>query len=226
VAAILSILLRDDLTQLRELAGDPHMEVEAITFGAAPTISKELYQETLHIDAYVNFLDPVPSLCYGTMLDLRELLIDSDDLFEKGLGEKEVLAKLAMVHERLAKSSFLKLQVAGRIWLVRESASSKNKSTDVATRKEKVLETKSRPIWDRLFGTSGRTRPEVDTPPPPTASASFAGLFVTSGTYIIEPCSARDLFVIRSHPDGFAKPHSCAFYGTTLKSAVSTQNNG
>jgi pimeloyl-ACP methyl ester carboxylesterase len=224
VAAILSILLRDDLTQLRELAQNPGMEVEAITFGAAPTISKELSSETLHIEAYVNFLDPVPSLCYGTMLDLRELLIESDDLFDQGWDHELALDKLAMIHQRLAKSSFLKLQVAGRIWLLRESPSSIAKSSDVPAGREPGSEAKPRSLWDRLFRSRGGS--DGAQPPPPATSASFAGLFASSETYIAEPCAPRDLFVLRSHPDSMAKPHLCAQYGAALKSVVSTQNNG
>lgn len=212
---------------IRDLAGNPATEIQAITFGAAPTISAELRSETLHIDSYVNYMDPVPCLCYGTMLDLRELLIEADALIEDGLKESEILAKLSQVHQRLAKSSLLKLEVAGNIWFLREAPAKKDKNggddkSSREAREERELRPPKGPsFWDRLLG-----RASTDSSSAPTASAAFDGLFLTNDTYIVEPQPPTILFELHGHPDSMAKPHTCAFYGTALKSVVTTHNSG
>ncbi|KAI9033439.1 hypothetical protein DFJ74DRAFT_763650 [Hyaloraphidium curvatum] len=222
VAAILSILLRDDLPALRQASGVPDLDIEAVTFGAAPTISAKLAPLAQHVDAYVNLRDPVPGLCYGSLLDLRELLIRSDALRAQKVPEEEVLARLLEARERLAAGSKLKLQVAGRVWMIRKAGGGKQAGKGQAPR------TATEPVFaslGRLFkGTLPRAQAGAALPSTPTAS--FRELPHSEDAYIVEPRDPRDLFEVVFDPESALKPHALVSYGANLKAVCRGNNMG
>lgn len=228
VATLLSILFKDHLEEFRELTGNPHTTVEAIVFGPAPAVSEHLQNECDHVESYVNYLDPVPSLCYGTMIDYRELLIEADRcLLEGNLTEQQVLDKVEELRKQLAAESKLKLQVAGKLFFIRP----------IPKEIKELREIKEEPC-DRPWAPKAKggffaelcapDSEEEEAPPPASVTAAFAGMKPSEDYFVVEPRSPRELFELRLHRKSKVKPsaktHSCNFYGTSLKSAWESRN--
>lgn len=202
VATLLSILLRDDLDAVRRRSGNPLAEIEAVVFGPAPTVSQALQMECEHVDSYVNYMDPVPSMSYGSMLDYRELIKEAAQIWGS-VPQNDMRRILATSYSEVASKSWLKLEVAGNVWLIRPAPDSPDLPWDDAFNLEEISD-------------------ELHT-------AAFPGMLKSRLDYIIEPAKPRDLWTFRFHRDSknfpSSRPHATRFYGTTLKAVVRTQNS-
>ena len=167
-------------------------------------------------------------MSYGSMLDYRELIKEAAKFFGR-ISQEELIADLREAYMETAKTSFLKLQVAGNVWLIRKAEGAKHEEESEA----EIGWNPGAPVanmFNKVFGAQEEYGQGFTQSASIGQTAMFPGVQITSDKYIIEKRNPRDLFRFRFHRDSkqfpSSKPHACRFYGTTLRAVAKKGNKG
>ncbi|KAI8850183.1 hypothetical protein BC829DRAFT_432095 [Chytridium lagenaria] len=142
IAALLTMLIRDNEALMGELRTLKGFRLHSFGFGSPPCVSGELADGLAGwVDSYTNENDTVPRLSYGSLCDFRDLVIKAAELQKTKLSELDRFTALTTHQTHLHTSNLSpKVYVPGTVHYIYKTSRVLKKTTHVPTSGVKAVD--------------------------------------------------------------------------------------